>query len=247
MEIPGQSEEAPTSPASKAEAQRNRELWLARRSREVAYVDMYANPEAGSISIAFRSVDDGSTFRPEEWIPRAETLWGPLLGIVGVFCGEDSSRWILSRARARFSLGGRTGENQPFPGHVVLDRTVVGMKMASRWKSVEVMIVLAEWVLTGAIEQDLIHLYVTPYAVYEPVTWVAPDDSDESSRRAREVGGALNSAVSRFMAAYLSDDSMRVEFIEPVWGEENQPVGGASSFEYIGVITNGRVNRPAIS
>jgi hypothetical protein len=229
-----------------AEAKRNRQLRLARRSREVVYVEIRANPHAGMIKIAFGSVDDGSAFQPEEWIPSAEPLWEPLLRIVGVLCGEDSSGWILSRTRATFSTR-RASKDQPFPGNVELERTIVGMKMPQRWKAINALIVLDEYLLINTIDDDLIHLYITPYSIYKPMEWVDPDNTDKSTRLARDLRPALDNAVTHFMTTYLSDDSMVAKFVEPVWEEENAPVHGLSSFEYVGVITNGRVSRPAIS
>jgi TIR domain len=245
-DMPGANKGSLTPQDVVAEAKRNRQLRLARRSREVVYVEISANPGAGRIGLAFGSVDDGSAFQPEEWIPGAEPLWRPLLGIVGVLCGEDSSGWILSRTRATFGTH-RASEDRPFPGHVQLERTVVGMKMPEHWKAIEALIVLDEYLLIDTIDDDLIHLYVHPYAVYSPWDRVDPDNGDKSTRLARNLGPALSNAVTRFMATYLSDDSMVAKFAEPVWEEENAPVYGFSSFEYVGVITNGSVSRPAIS
>jgi hypothetical protein len=98
----------------------NRTARQAKLSREVAFVELRANALAGRITIGFGRVDDGSLLQPEEWLPRAESLWEPLLSTVGTLAGEDHRNWILSRIRSSFNTS-RSNDRQPFPGHVELE------------------------------------------------------------------------------------------------------------------------------
>jgi hypothetical protein len=215
-----------------------------KRSRDVAYVELRVDPDAGRIVIAFGSVDDGSLLQPDDWLPRAEAIWEPLLSILGVVAGEDHLKWIVSRTRCKFTTS-QSNDRQPFPGHVELEKTIVGTTMSGRWKSIDSLLVLDEWILADTIDDDIIHFFLTPYDVYSPIYHVPEDHGVEATTSALQVAAPLGQAVGSFLAEYLGDSDLEVEFAKPRWGEENTPVFGASSYEYIGVVSEGASTNPA--
>jgi hypothetical protein len=111
--------------------------------------------------------------------------------------------------------------------------------MPHQWASVDCLIVLREWILVNDIDDDLIHLFLTPYLEHNALDYFPEDHGAESTKTAQQLVAPLGDSVGSFLSIYLADPGLEVTFGKPQWGDKNAPIYGHSSYEYIGAISAG--------